>query len=529
MSAVCGLWACAAERSPSGGPVDTDGPEVLRSDPPNETRGMSPDQDITVWFDESVDPVTVPGSVVFTPNIPFTVRVRGRRVIIRPADLLAPDQTYILTLHRGIHDYQKNSLPQPRQFVFSTGFNIPTGGITGSIANADPGKPVAVGLFRPDSTGAFSLFQSVDLGAEGDFSFAYLAPGAYRLAALEGGLADFPEGLHRRPYALPFADTLFVRELTVEVPMRLSPPLAQPQILSVDWQTPRYLQLIFDVPFGEAPVPPALYPGDNPTTFGYRSETPGPDSTTIDLGTGWTSLGEPYTIRPFTMSTPELVDTLPPAITASSRQVALRLAAAENDDSDKVFQGRVSFTEPVTLPEGLMIQLTGRDTLETSILQTSPVEASWRLADPTRYQQAAFVGVGIIDEAGNALADSVVTLVLKYDAPEPTGQIRGAVINVTGPTVVEALHVETGERAAFTVTDSSAYLIENVPPGFYRVFAHEQIGARPLPYYSGSWLPYQRSAHFGSYDEVVEVRPRWEVDGIDINFRIVSTNRIQTE
>ncbi|MBA7659688.1 MAG: hypothetical protein GH143_01995 [Calditrichaeota bacterium] len=86
--------------------------------------------------------------------------------------------------------------------------------------------------------------------------------------------------------------------------------------------------------------------------------------------------------------------------------------------------------------------------------------------------------------------------------------------------MVEAREAATGQRVAYTVTDSTGYLLNNVSPGFYILFGHEQVGVLPVPYYSGRWEPYHRAARFSYYPEVVEVRPRWEVDGIDINFRV---------
>ncbi|MFB0515381.1 MAG: hypothetical protein ACETWG_02105, partial [Candidatus Neomarinimicrobiota bacterium] len=72
----------------------------------------------------------------------------------------------------------------------------------------------------------------------------------------------------------------------------------------------------------------------------------------------------------------------------------------------------------------------------------------------------------------------------------------------------------------YTVTDSASYVLLRVPAGFYTLFAHELIGDYPLPFYSGRWEPYHRAARFSYYPEVVEVRPRWEVAGIDINFQV---------
>ncbi|MCH7858720.1 MAG: Ig-like domain-containing protein [Candidatus Marinimicrobia bacterium] len=515
------LWACAAERGPSGGPVDIQGPIIIRVEPPNLTRNLIADQNIVVFFNERVDPVSVPSSLIFTPELDFSTRIRGRRVIIRPAEPFQPDQPYVLTVQRGIRDYQKNSLARAYQFVFTTGVDIPSGHIQGSVIGTDSTARVAVGLFRLGPAGTdFSLSQTIDLAIDGSFSFGYLSDGIYRLVAVEGTLADFPAAIHRVPYALPPADSLFIRGDTARVAMRLSPPLAQPQISSVEWHTPVYLSITFDTPFGEAPPPEQLYPTHEPAVYGYvhHPDSSQADTTLIDLGVVLNQLGEPYRLRPFAIPTPQLVDTLPPTLAIEGNRIALLSPLTGGGSPFQLGRGRITFNEPVRVPPGFTIRVTGRDTVDLPLIRESPLSLALVLDEPDRYRQAAFVGWDITDEAGNAMTDSLITLALTYTAPEATGQVRGTILNAIGRVVVEALDAATGRRTAFTVTDSAAYLIQNVPPGFYTVFAHEQVGEGPLPYYSGRWVPYHRAARFSTYPEDVEVRPRWEVDGIDINF-----------
>ena len=517
------LWTCAAERGPSGGPVDARGPIIVQVEPPNRTRDLTVGQDIVIFFNEQVDPVSVPSSLSFTPELAFSTRIRGRRVIIRPAEPFQPDQPYILTVQRGIRDYQRNSLPQAYQFVFTTGADIPMGHIQGSVIGADSTALVAVALFRLDSAGvAFSLNRSVDMAIDGSFSFGYLPDGVYRLVAVEGNLTDFPAAIHRLPYALPPADSLVIQGDTARVAMRLSPALAQPQIRSVEWLTPVYLSITFDTPFGEAPHPEQLFPTSDPAVYGYVTypDTSDGDTTVIDLGRGLNQLGEPYHLQPFAIPTPELVDTLPPTLAIEGNRIALKSLPAGGGSPFQPGRGRITFSEPVRIPPGFTARLTGRDTVDLPLLRESPLSLALVLDEPDRYPQASLLGWAITDEAGNTMTDSLITLALTYTAPEATGQVRGTILNANGPVVVEAVEAATGRRAAFTVTDSAAYLIRNVPPGFYTVFGHEQVGDDPLPYYSGRWDPYHRAARFSSYPEVVEVRPRWEVDGIDINFNV---------
>ncbi len=210
-------------------------------------------------------------------------------------------------------------------------------------------------------------------------------------------------------------------------------------------------------------------------------------------------------------------------------------------------RGRIAFSEPVRLPPAFTAHLSGKEggppgrpgqTVDLPLRQETPLTVVLDVPEPERYDRVTFPGWEITDEAGNAMTDSLISFTLVYNPPKATGSIRGAIVGFPGRVVVEVLDAATARRVAYTVTDSTSlsgpstqlrtsgqtnYVLEDVPPGFYTIFGHEQVGAYPVPYYSGRWKPYKRAARFSFYPEVVEVRPRWEYDGIDINFKVAAS------
>jgi len=512
---------CAAERAPSGGPADKRGPAVLAVIPPNESISIDRDIEIDVIFDELVDPVSVPASVEFLPPVSFRTRIRGRRVRIKPDEPLAENQAYVVTLHRGIRDYQNNNMVSTQQLVFSTGNKIPAGRIFGKVHGVDAKTGLQLGLFRwADSL--FILYQKLDATDAGLFDFRYLAPGEYRLAGVSGGMADFPAGIFRRPYTLSAVDRLRVDEDESEVQMQLAPAISEPQIQSVEWITSSFLALTFDGHFGSASYPAALLPTADPAKFQFIITAVDKDSIVIDLGTAENRLGEPYEIRPFSTPVVAIEDTVPPVIVSTGMVIPLVADRPISESAVPVITGTLQFSEPVRLPPAATVNLIGLDTIAVPLKLVSPLKASFTVFEPDRVQAMTMLAEGIVDLAGNAMTDSLIQRGLAFIRPEPTGQIRGQVPSAGRPVVVEALEVESGRLAAWTVTDSVGYLIENVPPGQYTVVGYEQVGMRPLPFYSGRWEPYRPAAQFGVYPEKIEVRPRWEVDGIDINFYAVT-------
>ncbi len=511
------LQSCAAQRGPSGGPVDLDGPIVIEIDPESGFYAARSLEEITLVFDERVDPVSVPGSIVFTPAIEFATRTRGSRVDIRPSEPLNDDQVYVLTLKRGIRDYNRNAMPSSMQYVFATGGDIPLGVIEGDVIVSAGAGNVEVGLFMPDTSGMYQLFQSLPLSDDKTFTFSYLASGNYRLVVQEGGFSDFPQGLNARAYALHNRPFIRVSEDTSSVALLMDTPLYEPQIKSVAWVTPTYLELTFDWPFGKADAVSDLQPTADNMVYGYQISAGITDTIRIDLGLAYNKLGDQYTIRPFNLPVSAVVDTLAPTET-SRGGIKMRPVSITPTGLVTSAVAELRFSEPAIVRQQTFAQLTGRDSTAFPLEQISPFIASIMVTSPDQYTKLAVPGDSIYDYVGITLADSILERRLSLPKQMPTGEIRGRLGNVTGRVAIEALDAATGRRVGSTVSDSSAYHIEALVPGFYVIFAHEIKGADEGQYFSGSWAPYRHAARFGYYPEQVEVRVRWEVNGIDINF-----------
>ena len=49
-------------------------------------------------------------------------------------------------------------------------------------------------------------------------------------------------------------------------------------------------------------------------------------------------------------------------------------------------------------------------------------------------------------------------------------------------------------------------------------YVKEHKKLNPNIYFSGLWQPYRRAARFQHYVDTVDVRARWDIEGIIINF-----------
>ena len=516
ISVVIIVQMCAAQRGPSGGPVDLAGPTIVGIEPVSGAYAAEALKEITIYFDELVNPVSVPGSIVFTPAIEFATRIRGRRVEIRPLESLADNQVYVITLHRGVRDYNGNAMPDSRQFVYTTGRDIPLGVVKGELIVRQATAAVEVGLFRPDSSGEYRLYQSLPLSQENSFMFSYLPEGAYRVVALAGGWDDFPGALNKRDYALLNQFQVHVAEDTATVVLLMDAPLYEPQISSVAWVTPTYLELTFDVPFSAAGAGTNLQPTADKKVYGYQIQAGVIDTVRIDLGMAINKLGDQYTIQPFNLPVSVVIDTIAPLETSTG---GIKMLPVATTSVGLVTEATIElhFSEPAIVREHTLGQLSGRDSTAIPLVQKSPFLASITVPNPDQYSKLEVPGDSIYDYVGNALGDSILVRKLTLPAAVSTGEIRGSLSSVTGRVAVEALAVATGQRVGIAITDSAEYHLAALVPGFYIIFAREVEGISDLLYYSGSWVPYKHAARFGYFPEHVEVRARWEVHGIDIN------------
>jgi hypothetical protein len=497
--------------------VDLDGPQIIEIEPVSGSYDAEELEEITIYFDELVDPVSVPGSIVFTPAIEFATRTRGRRVEIRPSEPLEDDQVYILTLMRGVRDYNRNAMPDSRQYVYTTGRAIPRGTVRGEVIDLHSTNAVEIGLFRPDTSGEFRLYQSLPLSLDNSCIFSYLTAGDYRMVALAGGFSDFPGALNMREYALLNQSHIRVADDTVTVALLLDTPLYEPQISSVAWITPTYLEITFDVPFSAAGPGANLQPTADEKVYGYQIQAGVVDTIRIDLGRAFNKLGDQYIIKPFDLPVSAVTDTIPPSETADRgiKMLPLATTIAGLITSAAV---ELHFSEPAIVREHTLGQLTGRDSTAIPLEQISPFLARIIVPDPDQYSRLEIPGDSIYDYVGNVLADSILVRKLNLPTVMSTGEIRGSLSDVSGRVVIEALDAATEKRIGITVTDSTEYHLAALVPGFYIIFARELRGDSELLYYSGSWEPYKQAARFGFFPEYVEVRARWEVNGIDINF-----------
>lgn len=188
--ALMALWAvvlasCATPTSPTGGPPDEKGPEIIRTEPETGAINFS-GRSITLYFSEFVERSSLKQAIVIEPDIGISYEIDwGRKSAEVKFDRQIPDSTtLIVTVGTDLTDTNNNGMSSPKKIAVSTGSEIDKGEIIGKVINAATGE-VSEGkrvlLYREpyDVTRKADYIASTD--TSGQFQFSYLPQGKFKL------------------------------------------------------------------------------------------------------------------------------------------------------------------------------------------------------------------------------------------------------------------------------------------------------------------------------------------------------------
>lgn len=210
------VGACAKQGYPTGGPVDRTPPQVLQAQPPNGTTHFAA-HEFTLRMDEYVTLKDADNNILVSPPLrqkPQYV-LRGHNIVVRLADTLQDNTTYLFQFKGAIVDYNEGNALASYEYVFTTGDAIDSMTLRGRALDAFTLKPrkdaVSVLAYpAPMADSAVALGQPLyytrcDTG--GHFALNHLKPGRYHLIAIEDADRNLRLGAGE---AVAFLDTALV-------------------------------------------------------------------------------------------------------------------------------------------------------------------------------------------------------------------------------------------------------------------------------------------------------------------------------
>lgn len=195
--------SCARMGNPDGGWYDDTPPRVVRSTPDDGGTHVKGKR-VTINFNEYIKIEDVQNKVIISPpqlEMP-DIKATGKRIVITLNDSLKSNTTYTVDFSDAISDNNEGNPMGNYTFSFSTGEVIDTLQVSGyalDASNLEPIKGMLVGLYE-DSTFADSTFHTIPMmrvsrtNGSGFFTIKGVAPGRYRIRALQDADGDFLHG-----------------------------------------------------------------------------------------------------------------------------------------------------------------------------------------------------------------------------------------------------------------------------------------------------------------------------------------------
>jgi len=182
--------SCASIGNPTGGPIDTIPPTLVRSIPePNSIHYNG--NKVALLFNEYLSPIDSKNVIITPPQIKApTIRALGKKVMVELKDSLIANTTYTFDFTNGIADNNEKNAIEGFTFAFSTGDVIDSLVVSGTVLNAENLEPmpnIMVGLHSNLADSAFTTIPFLRTSVtndKGQFWIRNVAPGTYKLYAL---------------------------------------------------------------------------------------------------------------------------------------------------------------------------------------------------------------------------------------------------------------------------------------------------------------------------------------------------------
>ena len=218
------IYSCANIGSPNGGPYDETPPKFVSSTPvPNQINYTG--KKIEILFDELIQIEKPSENVIITPpqmELPV-IRSAGKKAVIELKDTLEPNTTYTIDFSDAIVDNNEGNPLGNFAFTFSTGTEIDTMEVAGTMldaSNLEPIKGMLVGLHSNLNDSAFNKLpfdRVARTDSRGRFSIRGVAPGKYRIYGLMDADQNFT--FNQKSEMIAFHDSLIIPRMEERIRM----------------------------------------------------------------------------------------------------------------------------------------------------------------------------------------------------------------------------------------------------------------------------------------------------------------------
>jgi hypothetical protein len=549
------LISCAKRDFPPGGPADLTSPQVLEVFPPDNSLNIDPSTKITLTFSERMDKEKTEKSIFITPvpETPFKFKWKKNKLVLEPSQPLQKDRTYVINLGANAQDLHNNKLEKSYSFAFSTGEKLDDGFISGKT-NFQSKKEKGVSIWayplikdkEPDPKKDKPEYATIS-DQNGEYSLSYLAKSLYRLFAVKDLNNDLLWDPDKEPLGVATKDvnlsqdslsffgidfTLIQRDTTL------------PTLLNCQSMDKRTVRLEFDEPLSFR-AGQSIYEKDNYKLFSdtlleqslkvEQVYTKGDDYQKVYLIT------DEMTKRKYTVYVQNLFDLSGNPVnsqynncsfegTESEDKAPLKIISTNPQSGAKNVQLdaeiKLFFEKPPeknSAEKGFVLKDSLEERVEGKFLWENPAELIFHpdklLQGKMKYELTL---KDLVDLWGNPFSDTSFKLTFTTVNPDTLGSISGRVENLTDNKAEIAITMEKIEipklKYEKKLKEPGEFKFENIFPGKYNLRAYLDLNGNGI-LDQGKVLPFEPTEPQTFYPDTLNIRPRWETEGVVLRFR----------
>lgn len=555
---VCALlwFGCAGQVPPSGGPVDSVPPTIIRTEPDTNAVRVSTDR-IVLEFSEYVDRRSVEESIFISPYVgPLEFDWSGTEVTILLGEKLKAHTTYVVNVGTDIVDLRaRNRMAHGYTLAFSTGDSIDQGAIAGRVFDD---KPEGVMLFayalsaiNPDTLDPSRSKPDyiMQTGKDGVFLFSNIRFDTYRVFAVRDEYRNLIYDKQTDQIGVAATDVTLSadRPRVADLWFRLfAEDTTKPFLTKVTPLSRSHLQLRFSEPLDTASFARArIHLEDTltrqPVRIVLQSLDPGDSTGAVVLTALPLDSGRMYRLSVagatdragnridsatahYDFAGIAAADTLRPIVQVIGLRDSIKDIPLEQS-----FE--VRFSEPVNRDAaagGLRLL----DSTKTPVASSYswPTASSLVLTPRQPLSSRAWYTLQVVldsvrDMWGNGYKDSVLAVRFQSLDLRITGTIEGSIIDEEKEDSVGEIAVSVSSvrsqppvERTLRLREPGKFKLEKLPEGFYTLRAYRDRDSSGS-FSFGTPHPFQPSERFAIYPDTLKVRARWAVEGVIIRLK----------
>ncbi len=494
---TCLVLSCAVKGPPSGGPLDLNSPYIVSMNPTDGKINLDLDEKIEIIFDEMLDPNTIKSSVVVKPDIKLIINSFGKKIELKPKYKWPENSEFKIKLNRSIADYNGNNLNSAYLLTYSTSNEISNSVISGELFNIDSLKYCTVGLYELKND-SLQLYASIQNDINNKFKFNNIKNGEYVIIALMNSINDIYSDHSLYPYGI-FNRKVILNNGTIvnNVNIYIDSPNKYERIVSIDKINNFYSEISLTNNEKLHLVDKDKFDNKYKNSYGYYFFNNSLDS--INFNYLIDNHLQGYEIEGVYNPGDSKLDTISPFII--------------NSYSDSV-NYNIEFSEPILIKKQPFYIIDNiQDTVHLNFSYLNPKIIS--IENP-KYEFINVHNKYIFDVDNNQLNNNIISINEKNNL-NGSGNIIGEIIyDGKNNIIIEIVNLKSKEVHRTKMNKLNQFKFSEINPDKYKIWAYEDLNSVSDYYFNGLVSPFKLASSFGIYNEIIDIRPNWDIEGIVI-------------